>query len=158
MAVDFADLWRNHPSNASPADNAPCKKRSGASAFENQCVIRLGEALTRSGVDLSPFRGTFCWHRHGKRHPLKVEQFKHYVDSDNALFAPYYADKYVKTRSGLQKTYHHFLGSTGIVCFRNFWGAGNRGDHIDLWNGARVAHGDLDFFERSKEIWFWQID
>jgi len=154
---NFADFWKNHPSNGSPPDNEPCTRRNGSSAFTNQCVIRMGVALTRSGVDLSPFRGAFCWHGHGKTHPLRVEEFKHYIDSRDALFAPYYAQKYKKQKNGHQVTYRKFLGRTGIVVFRNFWGSGNRGDHIDLWNGSRQAHGDLDYFERSQEIWFWYI-
>ena len=46
---------------------------------------------------------------------------------------------------------------TGIVFFRNSWGRGNQGDHIDLWDGSRVRKGGLDYFERSQEVWFWPI-
>ena len=62
-----------------------------------------------------------------------------------------------KDRRGRQKSSHAYLDRRGIAMFRNFWGAGNSGDHIDLWNGARIALGDLDFFERSQEIWFWEM-
>jgi hypothetical protein len=41
--------------------------------------------------------------------------------------------------------------------WRNFWGTGNQGDHIDLWNGEEIAHGTLDFFIRSEEVWFWAL-
>jgi len=157
MATTFADLWRNHPSNDSPPENAPCRKSDGSPAFSNECCIRLGECLTRSGIDLSPFRGACCWYGHGKRHPLRVEEFKYYIDSEHASFAPYYAEKYIRTRAGHQVTYHRFLRRTGIVAFRNFWGRGDQGDHIDLWNGSRIAHGGLDYFVRSEQVWFWYI-
>ena len=88
---------------------------------------------------------------------MRVEEFKHWIDSDEAMFAPSFAIKYKKSPRGKQMDYHHFLGRQGIVCFRNFWGSGNNGDHIDLWNGSEVAHGGRDYFERSQEIWFWDI-
>ncbi|SEA62009.1 T6SS effector amidase Tae4 family protein [Rubrimonas cliftonensis] len=161
MTVGFAEMWAAHPSNDTPAETSPCRRRDGSSAFANQCCVRMGECLTRCGIDISGFRGAFCWHGHGKRHPLKVEQFKNDLNSDEALFAPYYAEKHVKPRRGAQKTHHHFLGRQGIVVFRNFYGAGGQGDHIDLWNGVsngkKLAQGGLDYFERSKEIWFWKI-
>jgi hypothetical protein len=31
------------------------------------------------------------------------------------------------------------IGRQGIVAFFNFWGPGNTGDHIDVWNGSRIA-------------------
>jgi len=49
-----------------------------------------------------------------------------------------------------------FVGKRGIVYWQNFWGNDNQGDHIDLWDGARIAHGSNDYFERSEEIWFWE--
>ncbi len=73
------------------------------------------------------------------------------------MFAPYYAEKYQRSSGGIQKAYHYFLRRTGIVVFRNFWGRTNTGDHIDLWDGSAVAKGNRDYFERSQEIWFWEI-
>ncbi len=40
---------------------------------------------------------------------------------------------------------------------QEFLGRGNNGDHIDLWDGDNVAHGDRDYFQRSEEIWFWSV-
>jgi hypothetical protein len=31
-------------------------------------------------------------------------------------------------------------GKRGIIFFKDYWGAGNQGDHIDLWNGTRLTH------------------
>jgi hypothetical protein len=45
----------------------------------------------------------------------------------------------------------------GIALFKNFWGAGNQGDHIDLWNGATMTRGAPSYFSTSKEVWFWEL-
>lgn len=63
--VAFKTLWNNHPSNEEPPNNAPCST-SGTPNFENQCAIRLGVTLARSGISLSGYTGAFCWHKHGK--------------------------------------------------------------------------------------------
>lgn len=101
--------------------------------------------------------GAFCWNGHSRAHPLRVEEFKLWLDSDDAHFVPYYAERYTRDAQGRQTTHQAFAGRRGIVAFMNFWGAGNTGDHIDLWNGSRIAHGDTSYFARSQEIWFWQL-
>lgn len=157
MIVSFADLWKNHPANASPAVIQPCRARDGSPGFDNQCVIRLGETLVASGASLASFGGAFCWHGHGKHHPLRVEEFMVWLDSKKVNFLPTKAKKFKKDRKGNQVDYNSFLKQTGIVAFKNFWGRGNNGDHIDLWDGSVVAHGDRDYFQRSEEIWFWAV-
>ncbi|HVK54554.1 MAG TPA: T6SS effector amidase Tae4 family protein [Burkholderiales bacterium] len=66
--------------------------------------------------------------------------------------------------------------ATGIIFFQNYWGPGNQGDHIDLWNGARLTALDswlrihvrvgsfglhsLGFgsdLEKSASTWFWAV-
>ena len=117
----------------------------------------LGAAFTASGVNLASYRGAFCWNGHGRTHPLRVEQMKLWLDSESATFVPT-AEISVRTKQRIQKTFRSYLGRRGIVAFLDFWGAGNMGDHIDLWNGTEIAHGQLDYFERSREIWFWSMD
>jgi hypothetical protein len=151
--VTFDDFWANHPALQEPPVTAPC---GGTAVFENQCVIRLGVAMTASGVSLASYRGAFCWNGHGRTHPLRVEQMKSWLDSESATFVPS-AEKSVRNKQGSQKSFHAYLGRRGIVAFLDFWGAGNTGDHIDLWNGVEIAHGQLDYFERSREIWFWSM-
>lgn len=151
----FATLWSNHPALQSPPVIEPCTT-DGRSNHDNQCVIRLGVCLTASGISLASYRGAFCWSGHGRNHPLRVEEFKLWLNSDRVTFVGY-ADISKKDRRGTQKSHHAYTGRPGIVVFRNFWGAGNQGDHIDLWDGSVVAHGGTDYFERSQEIWFWQM-
>lgn len=152
----FDVLWKNHPALRIPPVIEPCATK-GVGNFSNECVIRLGVALSASGISLASYRGSFCWFGHGQAHPLRVEEMKHWINSDEATFVPTYAEKSKRDAKGRQKTHHHYFGRRGIVAFLNFWGAGNAGDHIDLWNGSRIAHGDNSYFELSQELWFWPI-
>ena len=150
----FDDFWTNHPSTGSRPNRFPCKT-NGQPNHPNQCVIRLGVALTRSDVKIKNYNGVFCWSGHGRRHPLRVEEMKHWLNSSNA---PFVGQAVVSTaQNGAQKTYQDYLGQRGIVAFRNFWGQNDQGDHIDLWDGQNIAQGSLDYFERSEEIWFWKM-
>ncbi|HEY0715052.1 MAG TPA: type VI secretion system amidase effector protein Tae4 [Polyangia bacterium] len=157
MATTFDALWANHPANETIPNIEPCQTK-GRSNHANQCVIRLGMAFTRSGISLASYSGAFCWTSgHTRQHPLRVEQMKLWLDSDKVTFVPY-AEKYVKSKRGLQKSSEFFAGRRGIVAFLDFWGTNNTGDHIDLWNGSAVAHGDPGYFARSRELWFWEMD
>lgn len=151
--ASFDDLWKAHPARQNPPVIEPCQ---GKTYFENQCVIRLGIAMAGAGISLASYKGAFCWNGHGRHHPLRVEQMKLWLNSDQVTFVPY-AEKSVRTKRGVQNSYHAYVGRKGIVAFLDFWGAGNSGDHIDLWNGQEIAHGDLDYFERSRELWFWSM-
>ena len=153
----FDRFWSNHPSLQSPEENQPCRDKKGRSNHDNQCVIRLGVAMTASGISLASYRGAVCWSGHGRTHPLRVEQMKLWLNTEDASFVPY-ADISKRTKAGVQNSWHSYAGQRGIVACLNFWGAGNRGDHIDLWDGTTMAHGGLDYFERSEEIWFWRMD
>ena len=153
----FDSFWANHPANDEIPNIEPCKTR-GRSNHANQCVIRLGLALTRSNISLASYRGAFCWSGgHGREHPLRVEQMKLWLDSPQAPFVPV-AAKYVKTKRGVQKSSEFFAGRRGIVAFLDFWGVNNTGDHIDLWNGSWIAHGGNEYFAQSRELWFWEMD
>lgn len=152
----FNQFWRNHPALQSPAVIEPCST-NGTSNHANQCVIRLGISMTQSGISLASYRGVCCWSRHGRTHPLRVEQMKLWLNSNDAYFVPY-AKVSKRDKRGHQNSHHAYSGRRGIVACLNFWGAGNQGDHIDLWDGSTMAHGGLDYFERSQEIWFWEMD
>lgn len=150
--VGFKTLWANHPSNETPPNDSPCST-SGSPNFENQCAIRLGVTLARSGVSLSGYTGSFCWHKHGKEHPLRVNDMHKWLTKSLIFGKPDIA----KQSKAYPVTNRNYLGVTGIVMWVNFWGTNNQGDHIDLWDGANIAHGSPDYFSRSQEIHFWQI-
>jgi Type VI secretion system (T6SS), amidase effector protein 4 len=157
MATAFFDLLLgNHPALESPPVIEPCSTR-GNPNHVNQCVIRLGVSFVRSGISLASYRGAFCWSGHGRQHPLRVEEMKLWLNSENVTFVGY-AEISRRDRRGHQASYHAYAGQRGIVAFLNFHGRGNQGDHIDLWDGSAMAHGDPDYFQRSQEIWFWKMD
>jgi len=142
----FETLWMNHPTTR--GTNDPCQS-AGKSNFENQCAIRMGLTLERSGISLSAFNGARCWHGHGREHVLRVEELATWLQSQT-------------TKLGTPVTHHSvtnadFTNKLGIAAFINFWGRGNQGDHIDLWNGKIVRKGDPNYFQRSERVVFWQL-
>jgi hypothetical protein len=80
MTTTYDTLYRNHPDESV----APCTTATGARSFENQCAIRMGVALTSSGFSLTGYRGAFCWHGHGRTHPLRVEELIHWLGTSSA--------------------------------------------------------------------------
>jgi hypothetical protein len=111
----------------------------------------MGLALQGAGVNTTSVRGARCWNGHGRKHILRV--------SDLVPWIEYKAQSIGCKKKVVFKnvTHNDFSGKQGIVCFQNFWGRNNQGDHIDLWNGTRIAKGDLDYFSRSEEVWFWEM-
>ncbi|WP_074687063.1 T6SS effector amidase Tae4 family protein [Paracidovorax citrulli] len=55
-----------------------------------------------------------------------------------------------QTGTDLFKSIH---GRTGILFFRNYWGPGRQGDHIDLWNGSRVTALSSWFGSSGESRW-----
>lgn len=147
MPVTFSALW-----NAYPADRNPCRNANGDPSFDNQCAIRLSVCLADGGVNLSSCRAVRCWHGHGRRHVIRAQQLADWLASPLGKRA---VNAIVMRRSKVDST--HYSGISGIVFFRNFWGAGNQGDHIDLWNGKQLQTGELEYFSRSQQVWFWEI-
>lgn len=143
--LDFDALWK-----AYPADYAPCALANGDPAFENQCAIRFGLALQDGGVNLSGFSGARCWHGHGKKHILRGEELVAWMRQKTGIFGTVEIrrDSDAATYGGLR----------GLMFCRNFWGPGNQGDHIDLWNRNHLKTGDSGYILRSKEVWFWNAD
>lgn len=159
--LGFETLWRNHPAIADQ-DIFPCKDVSGNPNFGNQCGIMMGTCLLRSNL-LHGYDKSICWYRGHEGHTLRAREVADWMRRHPERFGR------VEIRKSV--TWGAFKGRTGFVCFQNFWGDGNQGDHIDLWDGtglirkaldpslegAGMAHGGLDYFERSEEVWFWPV-
>jgi Type VI secretion system (T6SS), amidase effector protein 4 len=149
--VDFNTLWRNHPMNGFPMEDCPCRKPDGQPTYENQCAIRLGVCLVKSGIKLANYHGKPCGYHPGRGHALVAEELAAWINLPSTTFVDY-AEKSSKV------TFADYAGRTGIVLCRNFWRPDMSGDHIDLWDGTRFARGDTSFFGRSQEVWFWELD
>lgn len=161
--VSFKALWDGHPANQGELE--PCKNKDGEGAFGNQCAIRMGVALKAAGVTLPRGSLAHCWIAGHKSEPhvLRAEELAGWILRQRARFGQVekkVGQKWDKT-DGI--TVEHYRGRQGIVFFKDFWtraGESDRnptGDHIDVWNGTYQGNGDDSYFERSKQIWFWEL-
>lgn len=152
----FDSLWKNHPTVESLIDDFPCKK-NGSKAFENQCAIRMGVAFGKSGINMDSFKGAKCWYGHNPSHILRAEELANWLKSP---FSPYKQRIEFEGVNGFDSIF----GKKGIVFFKDYYGPGNQGDHIDLWNGSRLTRFsswfDFSFFGGGRHykdatVWFW---
>jgi hypothetical protein len=132
-------LWDNHPYPDFPCDRT---------LFENQCAIRMGVALERSGASMASFVGARCWARpsHAPKHILRAQELADWLLKQTTLVGR--VQKHKKVTSA------DFWGTPGIVFIRDGWGAT---DHIDVWDGEALKGGSPDYFLRGKEVWFWEL-
>lgn len=56
--------------------------------FENQCAIRMSQALYDSKVDISSFSGVKCWEKHkdGFKHALRAQQLADWINVHPEIF------------------------------------------------------------------------
>lgn len=158
----FETLWDNHPCNKE--EKYPCKDKNGKPSFENQCAIRMGVCLERSGVNLKSFSGERCWHNHNPKHILRAEDLAEWLKFYKHQFGTLNLYKGI---GAYRDALEYMKLKKGIVFFRNFWGPGNQGDHIDLWKwlyttkelqsiiGALIP--SLASYDKSQEVWFWEM-
>jgi hypothetical protein len=147
--VSFTLLWRSHPANQHPQEVEPCRDKNNISAYQNQCAIRMGIALQLAGISVDTFTGAFCWHGHGRSHILRAQELADWLRRN-----PYIAGQLSVVKNANSTCY---TGKKGIVFIRNFFGQGNQGDHIDVWNGTRMSWGSPQYFGRAQEVWFWEL-
>ncbi len=149
MAVSFKTLWTWHPSNLGVTN--PCTT-DGKENFENQCAIRMGECFSKSGVLLNTFSGAKCYpgHGHNQSHILRAEELAEWMKTQPIFFGKVEIKRNVKASD--------CAGKKGVIFLRNFWGAGNQGDHIDLWNGSKMTGiAPQSYIVAAQEVWFWGV-
>jgi hypothetical protein len=181
--LNFDAMWKAHPLNWSPMERTPFRqvskknKHTGSDPFaalqdeplpppiySDQCAIKMSIALQDCGLSLE----TFPKNRSELREVFAIK--KKYR---GALAAEELAIWLIKALGQPNKYPPHISkksveGRKGIIFFKDFWTRQNeatqQGDHIDLWNGStmpqadpRVLEGSLNYFDRSKEVWFWEI-
>ena len=135
VTVKFQDLWKNYP-NSDPCVN----QKTGKKAYDNQCAIRVGMALEKSGVSFKNFVGPRCeFGPHGNGMVLRAEALAQWLRS-----MPFKGCPASQVYEG--KGFHKRLaGRTGIVFFKDYWTRDTdkpnspTGDHIDLWNRDRLT-------------------
>ncbi len=139
--LNFQRLWDSHPYPSFPCDRA---------TFENQCAVRLGEALRLSGADLSTFRGAVCYPalNHNPKHILRAQELAEWLNTVPTLVRAATIHRNV--------TATEFQGQKGIVFIRDGWGAT---DHIDVWDGEllQMKGGNPDWFRLGSQVWFWRL-
>jgi len=153
----FDILWENHPTVESPFDDSPCKK-DGIKAFDNQCAIRMGISFEKSEIKMDSFKGAKCWHAHKPKHILRAEELANWLKSP---FSPFKQSLDFEGVNGFGK----ISGKKGIIFFKDYYGLGNQGDHIDLWNGSRLTRFSSWFefaflggrYYKDATVWFWPV-
>lgn len=182
MAVEFKTLWRGHPINESV--QTPCIApediqnlegeliRRGFPVFHNQCAIRMGVALKRSGVTYDQIPGCTTCSVHDRSHMHFINANQLAIGLQNARIEGIGPREVIKGPDAA-KFYPKLFGRTGIIFIQDYWlrstdRPGNpTGDHIDVWNGYRSSAKSLmewfswlgyySNYAEAKEIWFWPV-
>ena len=132
--LSFQTLWANYPSH-DPCVNPVTHKK----AYDDQCAIRLGMALQKSGVSFAGFPGPRCeFGPRGSGMVLRAEELATWLQSRPFRGCP---APQVLPGKGFQK---FLVGRTGIAFFKDYWFRDDdkkypTGDHIDLWNRDRLT-------------------
>lgn len=119
----------------------------------------LGQALVKTGVNLSSFKGAKCWYKHTPKHILRAEELANWLKS------PFSPVKRLTIFEGVNG-FTQIKGKKGIIFFKDYYGPGNQGDHIDLWNGSRLTKYSswFEFAIRNGRhysdatVWFWPLN
>lgn len=172
--VRFADLWSSYPAKLPYLDAKTGKPPPG---YDNQCAIKVSWAIQGVGVQMVSFKQAAVA-VDGKKLAIRAEELAAWLRKQPFCGLP----SLPLTITGKDWA-TKIKGKTGIIFFKDYWRRdGERqasGDHIDLWNGARLTStgllGSLETFARftvgiqsfrglysdlgdSSEILFWEIN
>lgn len=131
--VTFSTVWNNYPSSD------PCvSPRTNKKAYDNQCAIRVGIALEKSGVSFAGFRGPRCeFGAKGNGMVLRVRELASWLNTKPFKEC---GPHFPTTGEGFESA---LKGKKGIVYFEDYWLRDGEklptGDHIDLWNIDRLT-------------------
>lgn len=158
----FSTLWGNHPNIKG---DAPILDKA---VYENQCAINLGAAWLRSGMTFSGYTGALSWEKDKPKYPIRAQELADWFATPRSHL-PSRVQKF-----GGKEVFEKINGKTGILFFQNYWGSGDQGDHIDLWNGSRLTDwrtwarihirlgeyglhnlGAGSDFRKAASVWFW---
>lgn len=158
----FSELWKNHPNIKG---DAPLLDKK---VYENQCAINMSASLMRSGIDMKTFAGTRSWEKDKPKYAIRAEELAGWLDK-NAVLLPGKVQKFAgKEVAG---SFDQIKGKHGIIFIKDYYGPGNSGDHIDLFNSNRMTDTSSWFrivtgfsiqglwsdYKKAKAIGFWQM-
>ena len=159
----FAQLWANHPIIKG---DAPLLDRG---VYQNQCAINMSASLMRSGVDMSRYTGVWSWQKDKPKYAIRAEELAQWL-ATGAAHLPTKLTKFVG-KEKVKDAFDKIDDKTGIIFLKDYYGPGQSGDHIDLFNGSRMTErfswfriqwgvsweGMWTDYLKSREIWFWQM-
>ena len=179
--VKFVDLWRGHPINESvttpciaPHDLTNLEGEHvplGFPVFHNQCAIRMGVALRRTGVQERQLGGcsTCSVHPSSDMHFINASQL---ANSLAHASIPASGRSRRSPAPSPRTTTRSCSGAPASSTSRTAGNArrtasGRQVDHIDVWNGYRSSAkwllewfswlGYYSNYANAGEIWFWEV-
>lgn len=155
----FHQLWINHPNVKGEGPQLD------KSQYQNQCAINLYAALQRAGANVKTFNGQLSWQKDKPKYAVRAQELANWLARPGML-----PGTKVEKFSG-KEVFEKIRGKRGIIFFQNYWGPGNQGDHIDLWDGFRLTHprsiaqiylrfGPIGLgsdYRDSESAWFWGL-
>lgn len=156
----FSSLWKNHPGVTGEDSLLETKQ------YPNQCAVNLYAAMQRSSINMKSFHGQLSWQKNKPKYAIRAQEVANWLASATN---PINASRTEKL--GGKDVFEKVGGRTGVIFFQNYWGAGNQGDHIDLWNGSRLSHfrslaqiylrigsfGLGSDYRDAEAVWFWPV-
>lgn len=138
MTISFEVLWKNYPKSDPCIDPRTGKPPKG---FDNQCAVRLGTALKRSGISFASFHGNRCpVPRSDISMAASAQQLANWLKT-----RPFEGCPAAESYTGAS-VFQSIKGRSGIIFLANYWqraheqnGPARTGDHIDLWNHSRLT-------------------
>lgn len=135
--IKFEIIWQNYP------NEHPCidpKTKSPPAGYSNQCAMRVGYALEKSGVSFASFQGNRCPYSPKNGGMVAgAQELANWLGPNRFPGCPK-----SETYTG-KDVFDNIKGRTGIIFLANYWqrsgetGSTRTGDHIDLWNGSRMT-------------------
>lgn len=150
---------------------------AGKSLYDNQCAIRMGDALRRAGIKIPKdiLNGTLTCGAHPaeEMHTLRAPELARalaVMSQTNSL--PGF--KKVKKLVGAEVSnfFSKIPATPGIIFINGYYRSpgeqGLNGSHIDMYNGYRTTAkplsqtfnvvGSLPNYQHAREVWFWEVE
>jgi hypothetical protein len=167
----FADLWAHYPGSPPYVDS---KTKEPPKGYENQCSIKVGVALAKAGGKLDTFKGSSV-RVDNATVPVRAQELAAWLSN-----LPYSGMTPAADITGADYE-KKIKGRTGIIFYKDYWRREGEsqpsGDHIDLWNGARLTMSgffgvvvgvsrftlgvqsgpEFSDLTKAKQILFWDV-